>query len=272
MTSFDIRRAAIFGFLCLGVFVSIGAPAFAQPAPQAPVRLTVADPFQGIKKQVSLSLSGGFDLDVIGSYANGVLGRQGDAQVAIRQAVPWPDAYVAVPKRLEFVIGYGFAQKDEVVLRLSRAVYPASRTADVGNYVDDAGEQVLTLDVSPYKEQSWEIGLRHYMTMTRRAKQYVNIMYGNRMIDPLAATFRLGTDNSLGTFRFYDKSTVKTFGLEMGLTIERGRAGAFAQVGARFVRRLKRNDEDLAPWAMEFANNTGVRFYMPLQFGVLFRL
>jgi hypothetical protein len=272
MTTHDIRRAA---FPCLLFLAAFASPAFAQPAPPPapPGVLTVADSFKGIKKQLSFAFSGGYDLDVIGSYANGVLGRRDTTQVAIRQALPWPDAYEAIPKRTEFALGFGFAQKDEVVLRLSRAHYPASRAEDVGNYVDDVGEQVLSLDVSPYKELSWEIGLRHFMKMKRRSKLYVNLMYGNRIIEPLSAAFQLGNaGESIGTFRFYDKSTVKTFGLEMGLTIERGRAGVFTQVGARFVRRLKRNDEDVAAWEMQFVNNTGVRFYMPLQFGVLFRL
>lgn len=265
MTKF-LARVFLGGVLCTVPTTS----AWAQAA-QQPVRLVAGAPFLGIKHKLSVTFSGGFDLDVIGNIINGVLGRQGDDQLAIRSVVAWPDIYVSVPKRPELTLGFGFAQKDEVVLRLSRANYSAD-PFDAGNFVDDLGDHALTLEVSPYKEQSWEIGLRHYMVMTPRAKQYINLMYGNRIIEPIQAVFRVADRTEpLGTFRLYDRSTVKTFGLEMGLTIERGHVGVFTQVGARFVRRMKRNDEDLAPWAMEFANNTGVRFYMPLQFGVVFR-
>jgi hypothetical protein len=247
------------------------APALAQ-APAGGVRLTGEDPFRGVKNQVSFLLSGGFDMDVIGNIANGALGGRDTTQVAIKQALPWTDVYTSIPRRAELAVGFGLREKDEIVLRLSRATYPTGLAADAGNYVDDDGNVILDVEISPYKERSWEIGLRHYMKMTPKVKQYVNLMYGNRMIQPIDAVLLPRDRAPLDTIRLYDRSTVKTFGLEMGLTREYARMGVFVQVGARFVRRMKRNDEDLAPWRLEFVNNTGVRFYMPLQFGALFRL
>jgi hypothetical protein len=259
-------------FLLCALFALSSTPALAQAPPAGGLRLTAEDPFKGVKNQVSFVLSGGFDMDVIGNVANGALGGRDTTQVAIKQTLPWTDVYTSVPRRAELVVGFGLRQKDEIVVRLSRATYADGLAVDAGNYVDDEGNVVLDLEVSPYKEQSWEIGLRHYMKMTPKVKQYVNLMYGNRIIQPMTMVFRPVDREPGAPLRLYDKSTVKTFGLEMGLTRERGRAGVFLQIGARFVRRMKRNDEDLALWKLEFVNNTGVRFYMPVQFGVLFRL
>jgi hypothetical protein len=264
MTSHAVRRT-----LALLLFCSTAAPVYAQ-APK-PLVLTAANPFKGVKHQISLSLSGGFDLDVIGDVVNGGIGSQGDdAQLAIRAPQPWPEVYTSVPKRPELTIGYGFGQKHEVIVRLSRAHY-TGEPFDAGNFVDRTGDRPLAVAVSPYDEKSWEIGLRKYLKMTRRVKQYFNVVYGNRMIEPMQAALLVDGEEPLN-FRLYDRSKVKTFGLEVGLTIERGHAGVFVQVGARFVRRMKRNDEDLAVWDLQELNNTGVRFYMPLQFGFVVRL
>jgi hypothetical protein len=203
----------------------------------------------------------------------GVLGTQNGTQIAIRQARPWPDIYVTIPKRVEATIGFAVFQKDEVLARIGRATYTSDPMTDAGNYATVQATGDVTLTMSQYRERAMELGWRHYLVMTRGVKQYANFTYGIRTVDPMSATL-VANDGSqnFGTFRLYDRSRLRTMSLEIGLTYDIGHAGLFAEVGGRWQQRLARQDDDLIPWSMQELNNTGPRFYMPLQFGVLFRL
>ena len=254
------------------VCAAMAAPARAQLiAPATP--LMPQETLKGIEHHISFMISGGFDLDVLGYIVLGAVGAHDGTPLALREAHNWPDIYVAVPKRTQIALGYGVFQHDEIVGRLSRATYLSQPLTDAGNLASPNGSMVLGLDLSPYREKAWEVGWRHYMAMTRRYKQYANILYGVRTIDPIAVTFSTpGVTDPLGTLRLYDRSQVKSFGLEIGFCLEFGHAGVFAETGAHWQRRLKRVDDDLATWSLEGINDTGVRFYMPLQFGLVFRL
>lgn len=224
--------------------LAAAAPARAQQA--APVQLIPDEKTPPIKHHATFTLSGGFDLDVIGSIVTGALGQKDDAQLAIRQTLPWPDLFVTLPKRAEFSAAFGVFEKDEAVVRLSKASYAADPLTDAGNFAGRAGDGVLTLQLSEYREQSWEIGFRHYLMNKSKAKQYANLMYGRRDID--AMSMRLSAPSPIGpigTFRLYEKSSVPTFSLEVGMTWEFGHVGVFGQVGGRWVSRMKRDDTDL---------------------------
>ena len=196
--------------------------------------------------------------------------RQGGNAVAVRQAA----AYRISASRAETeLVGYGLFQRDEIIARVSRATYTSDPLEQAGNFAGSAGRGDLTVTFSQYRERTWEVGWRHYLVMTRRAKQYANMIYGIRTVDPISAAFVVSDPvGSIGTFKLYDRSKLQTFSLEVGLTLEAAHVGVFAQVGARFQQRLTRNDEDLKLWSLEPVNDTGMRFYMPLQFGVLLRL
>lgn len=265
------RRAV---FLAVFIAVAPGArDARAQQPPPGALRLAASEPPVTVKYHASFLLSGGFDLDVIGNIVEGALGERDGDQVALRQSLPWPDVYVSVPKRADLALGFGVFQKDEVVLRLSRATYTSDPVTDAGNFVGRTGDGTLTLKVSQYRERAWEVGWRHYLVLTRRFKQYANIMYGRRTVEPISADFVVsGPTGSVGTFRLYDRATIPTFSLEIGLSWEKGHLGVFGQIGGRWQQKLKRNDDDLVVWGLQPVNNTTARFYMPMQCGVVFRL
>lgn len=255
-----------------GLLSASEARAQQAPAPGA-FQLIPAEPLQSVRYHASFMLSGGFDLDVFGNVLEGALGARDRAQLAVRQSVPWPDVYVAVPKRAELTVGFGVFRKDEVVLRLSHTTYTSEPLQDAGNYVEPGAAGDLTVGVSRYRERSWEIGWRHYLVLTRRVKQYANMIYGIRTVDPISADFLVSEPvGRIGTFRLYDRSEVPTISLELGLTFEAAHVGVFAQVGGRWQGKLRRNDDELAAWSLQGVNNTGPRLYIPLQFGVLFRL
>ena len=257
--------------LAAGVWLT--GVAFAQDAPVPLVVAPTADATTGIKHHVSFGLSGGFDLDVFGDILMGGLGERNGQQLAVRQARPWPDIYVAVPKSAQVSVGFGVFRRDEVIARLSRATYTSEPVTDAGNFAGQTGSEALIASLSSYREQSWELGWRRYLAMTKRYKQYAQFLYGIRTVEPISATFSVdGPEGTLGTLRLYDRSKLKAMALEVGLTLEFGHVGVFTEVGAHWQGKLKGNDDDLATWSLQPINNTGARFYMPLQFGLLFRL
>jgi hypothetical protein len=267
-----VRRALLALLPCACVAVPASAQ---QPTPPGGgLMLTTQDTFKGIKNHVSFMLSGGFDLDVFGDVISGALGQRADgAELAIRATRPYPDVYVALPRRAQIALGFGLTQHNEIVARLSKATYTSEPLTDAGNFVGPEGEGGVTMDVSQCRERSWEVGWRHYMMMTKRVKQYANILGGVRTIQPISAAISTEPTGPIGDFRLYDLSKVKTLAVEVGLTVElKGHAGVFAEVGAHAQQKLKRDDEDLKTWGLEPVNNTGGRFYMPFQVGFIFRL
>jgi hypothetical protein len=275
MTTRATRTLIVIVFAGLGLAAPARAqaPAGGQLPPAAPIELKAQDAVPGLKYHASFQISTGFDLDVLGNIINGALGTIGTSQIAIRQARPYPDIYVTVPKRSQVTAGFGVFQHDEIIGRISRATYTADPLTDAGNFAGAAGNETVAVAFSPYREKTWEVGWRRYFVMTRRAKQYANFLYGVRTVDPISGVFSVsGPEGTLGTARMYDRSKLKSFSLEVGLTYEMAHAGLYVEFGGRWQQKLKRIDDDLAVWGLQEANNTGIRFYMPLQFGVLFRL
>ena len=229
--------------------------------------------FQGIKHHASFMISGGFDLDVFGNFIEGGLGARDGHQIAVRQALPWPSVYIAVPRRAQASVGFGVFQHDEIVARASKADYVGGVIDDIGNLAGTAGNETVTIAFSQYHERAWEAGWRHYLVMTRRVKQYVNMLYGIRTVQPISGTYSTsGPEGTLGTLRLYDESRCKTVSLEMGLSVEVSHVGFFVEAGFRWQQKLNRQDNELAAWSLQPVNNTGLRFYIPAQFGIVFRL
>jgi hypothetical protein len=226
-----------------------------------------------LRGRFSFGISTGFDMDVFGDILNGGLGKRDGQSAAIAVPRPWPDVYVKVPRRTQATIGFSPLKRREVVFRLSKADYVAD-PFEAGSYAGEgaAATTPLTANFTVYRERSWEVGIRHYFIITRRAKQYANIFYGVRTIDPISASFKADSGVDMGTFRLYDKTKARAISLELAISVEYGRAGVFVEGGIRWQQRLKRNDDDLAAWDWKILNNTGPRIYMPLNFGVVFRL
>lgn len=279
------RRVLVMTILCGSLTLPILAQGQAAPAPppaggaakpgQAPGQapLALEDRYLGLKHHASFAISGGFDLDFIGDIINGGLGSIDDRQIAVRQAQPWPEVYVALPKRAQASVGFALFQHDEIVARVSQAHYVSEPLGNAGNFAGTAGNETITVNFSDYRERAWEVGWRHYLIATRTFKQYGNILFGVRTVDPIRATIiASGPENTLGTVRMYGRSKCNTVTLEMGLSVERGHFGLYTEVGLHWQNKLTRDDTDLVPWLLQPINNNGPRVYMPLQFGLVFRL
>jgi hypothetical protein len=258
-------------FLAVVIGLSLAAPAFAQtagqqPPPIGPTTRTKPHESWSLKGHLSLQVSGGFDLDVFGNILAVSQGKPTPSQSLIVSTTAYPDTYVKTPRRAEAAVGFGIFARDEVFARVSRTQYSAT-PLNVG--VDRAG---MAATLSLYKEQSVEVGLRHYFNTGTKRRTYVAISGGQRKINPLSGEFAPLLGDSLGTLRLYDASKVKTISVEFGFTYEMKHLGVYFEGGVRWQDKLTRQDADLTVWGLDTANDTGGRLYMPVQFGFLFRL
>ena len=248
-----------------GTFAAAPASAQTTPPPVPAMHIAAQAEFN-LRGHLSAMVSGGWDLDVIGDVTAGALGMAPDGQQFAINPTAYPDVFAKTPTRRAASIGFGIARRTEVFARYTEANYTSARSS-VG-----APSVPLVMKVSNYREKSYELGLRHYFATGLRFRRYVNFAYGQRRIDAISATFTSTVVPDLGELQLYSASRLPSMSVEFGMTIEVPHAGIFIEGGARWQKRLKRNDADLAPLGAADANNTGARFYMPVQVGVVFRI
>jgi hypothetical protein len=277
-----MTRIAGGGLVMLGSLLVATVAAAQGPPPGAPASLPPVE--LGIKGRLSIMASGGLDLDVFGEVLNFGLSCDNDLTegptaciqqqriVQVERAIHYPDVYVSVPKRLNASIGFGIFQKDELIVQVSRSSSAAEPDVNIGNMLSAEGNRPLRGTFTTYKDTSIEGGLRHYFKATGRAKSYVNLTYGRRMVEAITADLiAAGSDGNLGTIRLYDKATLSTAAAVFGITVERGLIGMYLEAGFRWTAKLVRQDDDLRPFSLEGINNTGPRTTMPANIGLMLR-
>ena len=277
-----LTRVAGCGLVMLGSLLVVTVAAAQGPPPGAPASLPPTE--LGIKGRLSIMASGGLDLDVFGEVVNFGLSCNNDLTegptaciqqqriIQVDRVLHYPDVYVSVPKRLNASVGFGIFQKDELIVQVSRSSSAAEPGIDVGNFISPEGNRSLFGTFTTYKDTAIEGGLRHYLKATGRAKSYVNLTYGRRMVEAITADLiAAGSDGDLGTIRLYDKATLSTASAVFGITLERGLIGAYLEAGFRWTARLVRQDGDLRPLALEAINNSGPRVFMPANIGLMLR-
>ena len=243
------------------------APALAQAGAGPQRQPTTLKPHSNwtVKGHLSLQLSTGLDLDAFGNITDVGVGQRGTQPLVIN-LTGYPDTYVTTPHRERIAIGLGFARRAEVFVQASRTTYTGT---PVGVGVENAN---MTMDISPYKEVAFDVGLRKYFNTGESRRIYVALSGGQRKIDAISAVFDPEVGASLGRLRLYDASKVKSFGVEFGITLEGKHVGLFFDGGARWQGKLKQLDDDLLVFGLEKGNDTGARFYMPVQLGLLIRM
>jgi len=260
----------------------VTTPAVAQ-APQGPVA-SLGPVELGIKGRLSLMVSGGLDLDVFGDVVGPGVSCDptlSDVPTAcntqsriIQTARPshYPDIYVSTPKRWHASVGFGFAQKDELIVQVSGNRSAAEENVTIGEFLSGEGNRPLRATFTSYEDLAIEGGLRHYFRAVGRSKSYVNLLYGRRKVEAIAADLvATGNDGRIGTVRFYDTATLNTAAIVFGVTYERYLVKIFVEAGFRWTAKLPQQDDDLRQLGVDMINNTGSRIFMPASAGLLLR-
>lgn len=263
-------------------WAGLTTPAAAQGVGQ--LALPTVEP--GIKGRLSLTVSGGLDLDVFGELVvpglSCSLEEDATAETACNQQLRivqisdprhYPDVYVSTPFRVQAAAGFGIFQRDELIVQVSRSRSSAEPGIRVGRLLSAEGDRDLRGTFTAYEDFSIEGGLRHYFRASGRSKKYVNLTFGRRTIEAIGADLAgAGADGDLGTVRFYDKATVPTGAVVFGVTFEPWKhLGIFLEAGFRFTGKLAQQDADLDALSLGAINDTGKRIFMPANLGLVFR-
>jgi hypothetical protein len=243
------------------------APALAQDAGQERSTIGAKAGSQTFSVLGKFSVFGGMglDLDVIGDVTAPAVGTIRGTGFAI-QGNAYPDVYVRTQRRRYLVASFGFRPKTEIMARYQEANNPAA-TVSAGVY--GSGGLGFAVLVDDYKDRLIEFGLRHYMATPKRTRQYFSILGGMKTVDAIGMEMR--PPGGANRTALYSKSRVPSIGFEIGFALEYGHVGVFLESGARWQKRLKRDDTDLAQYSLTDVNNTGPRIFMPATFGLHFR-
>lgn len=240
----------------------------------------------GIKGRLSLTVSGGLDLDVFGEVVTPGLSCsvEEDATpetacnqqlriVQLTAPLHYPDVYVSTPFRVHAAAGFGIFRRDELIVQFSRSRSSAEPGIRVGRLLSAEGDRDLDGTFTAYDDMSIEGGWRHYFKATGKSKKYVNLLFGRRTVEAISADLAgAGADGDLGTVRFYDKATVPTGAVVFGITYEPFKhLGIFLEGGFRFTGKLTQQDADLDALSLGTINDSGKRIFMPANLGLVFR-
>ncbi len=207
----------------------------------------------------------GLDLDVIGDVTAGGLGSIRGTATAI-DATAYPDIYVRTPRRRYLGVGYGLFDKAEVFARYQSARNPAA-TVLIGRMGTNTNTFPVGFD--EYKDSLIEFGIRKYIATPRASREYFALVGGVKTVEPISMTMQPPGGDIRA--ELYSKSRIPSLGLEFGVTVEFHKIGVFIESGLRYQKRLTRNDDQLAAYQLQAANDTGGRFFMPANIGLLIR-
>jgi hypothetical protein len=247
--------------------VTFAIPAFAQTAGQDRSTIGASKGSQTFTVKGHFSVFGalGLDLDVLGDVTAPAVGSIRGVSTAI-QATAYPDVYVKTQHRRYLGASFGFKRKTEIMARYQEANNPAATIQAGASGTADNG---FAIAFDNYKDRMIEFGLRHYMATPKRSRQYFSLLYGMKTVEAISMDMR--PPGGVARAALYSKSRVPSIGLEFGISLEYGHAGVFLETGARWQKRLKRDDTELALYQLTDANNTGSRIFMPATFGLHFR-
>lgn len=242
-------------------------PAAAQDAGETRSTIGAAAGSQTFSVKGKFSVFGGvgLDLDVLGDISAGGVGTIRNTPAVIQPAA-FPDVYVKTQRRRYFGAAFGFKRKTEIMVRYQEAKNPASTVA-LGGF--GSADNTFPVVVDDYHDRLVEFGLRHYFATPKRSRQYFTLLYGMKTVDAISMDTR--PPGGPIPMALYSKSTVPSIGLEFGVSLEFGHMGVFLESGARWQKKLKRDDTDLAKYDLETVNDTGSRLFMPATLGLHFR-
>ncbi len=207
----------------------------------------------------------GLDLDVIGDVTSQAVGTIRGTGVGV-QTTAYTDVYVRTPRRRYLGVGYGLFKKAEVFARYTEADNPAS-TVVVGQFGISSNTFGIAFD--NYKDRMVEFGIRKYIATPKSSREYFALTGGMKTVEPIGITMQAPGGNV--RTELYSKSHMLSIGVEVGISLEFHKIGVFAESGMRYQKRLTRNDTDLLQYGLDGLNDTGIRIFMPANFGLLIR-
>lgn len=166
--------------------------------------------------------------------------------------------------RVEGGIGWGLSDRLEAIANVNFG----SAGADDLEIGSVAG-LVTTATFDDYEYWGVEGGARYFFG-EGGFRPYVAVVGGFRVVSEIGAVFSVPQLSVTIPSRFYNESTVATFGTDVGILFGGGRPKFGIEAGFRYAGGLKDDDSGLEGTGLEGINDDGSRWTFPIGFVLRF--
>ena len=172
----------------------------------------------GLEDRWTVAFQGGLDSEITGDVLSDVQGTVFDRDVTIFRRT-WRQTYEPAFRRGAVVVGFGVTPSAEIFARGS--FYEMTTPGVLAGSVEGSD---LFVQLEPYKEYGVELGYRFYLAWRTRMKSFIAPVVGMRFLDRILIESAFAPDRNSAIFNvpLYEASTVFTFGLDIGFTIDLG--------------------------------------------------
>ena len=173
----------------------------------------------GLEDRWTIAVQGGLDSEITGNVLSDVQGSLFDREVTIFQRT-WRQTYEPAFRRGAVLIGFGVTPRTEIFAR--GTFYEMKSPGLLAGSVE--GSDLFITKLEPYKEYGVELGYRFYLAWRTRMKSFIAPVVGLRFLDRILIEEAFSPDRNSAIFNvpLYEASTVFTFGVDIGFTIDLG--------------------------------------------------
>lgn len=247
MTSIKRTIAAL---SLMGLVIAIPAAIFAQ---------------SGIQGKWSLTAKGGLNIEISGDVHDG-----GTGTVLELPTTVVPKSFSDIYKSAldwEFSLGYGVSASGEIL-----GIFSYRKTSAERIQVGDVADLPLFALFDDWNETGIRLGYRQYFMMDSPLKPYLTVSGGVKFLKRVNSTLTVpAAEVVLADVPFYDKSTLLTFGANVGLCYDVSpNFGILLDAGLQYQGKPKQI-EGLAGTGLENINDVASRLYAPISVGAVIR-
>jgi hypothetical protein len=247
MTSIKRTIAAL---SLMGLVIAIPTAVFAQ---------------SGIQGKWSLTAKGGLNIEISGDVHDG-----GTGTVLALPTTVVPKSFSDIYKSAldwEFSLGYGVSASGEIL-----GIFSYRKTSAERIQVGDVAEFPLFALFDDWNETGVRLGYRQYFMMDSALKPYLTVSGGVKFLKRVNSTLTVpAAEVVLADVPFYDKSTLLTFGANVGLCYDVSpNFGILLDAGLQYQGKPKQI-EGLAGTGLENINDVASRLYAPISVGAVIR-
>ena len=211
-----------------------------------------------IKGKWSLTLSGGIASEISGDVHDGGTGTVLGLPTSV-SAKSFSDIYKMAP-HFQATLGYGVTNGGEILGIFSYSKMGAEKV-QVGNV---AGLPLFAL-FDDYQEIVLKAGFRQYFAMDSMISPYATVSAGVKIIETINSTLSVpAVPVVLEDIKFYDKSTVLTFGGGLGVLFGLSPNFGIGIETGIYYQGKPGQVEGLAGTGLENLNDVGSRWSLPL--------